>query len=80
MGIVVPKLLISDGFPENWRALYACVSFHTQTHQQTNLSPVLSSQAFIPLEVLKVVGQVKGIEPSLSAWEADNEMVLCFGY
>jgi hypothetical protein len=33
----------------------------------------MSSQASIPLEALKIVERVKGIESSLSAWEADNE-------
>jgi hypothetical protein len=29
----------------------------------------------MPLEALKTVERVKGIEPSLSAWEADNEII-----
>jgi len=54
-----------------------CESFYAQRTNKLSpkLSPVLSSQASVPLEALKIVARVKGIEPSLSAWEADNEIV-----
>lgn len=37
----------------------------------TNLCRVV----LIPIEALKIVERVNEIEPSLSAWEADNELI-----
>ena len=41
------------------------------TKTVTNLCRVV----LIPIESLKIVERVKEIEPSLSAWEADNELI-----
>lgn len=37
------------------------------------LSPVSPDATSTPLEALKIVERVKGIDPSSSAWEVDNE-------
>jgi hypothetical protein len=41
-----------------------------QTHKRTPIQPPTDcSHVLAPLEALKLVERVKGIEPSLSAWE-----------
>lgn len=53
------------------RVLWICMSF-MPAHRQT-VTKIVTSQAYVPLEALKIMEGVKGVEPSLSAWEADNE-------
>ena len=63
------------GFRGRSRKLAGSACLHElscSTAKTDKLSPVLSRQASTPLEALKIVERVKGIEPSLSAWKADN--------
>lgn len=55
-----------------WRRPICCLCVHT--HKRTPIQPPTDcSHVHAPLEALKLVERVKGTEPSLSAWEADNE-------
>lgn len=75
-------LLVSDGFPENRRSRRACErdarDYLTLIQTDQKRPPTDCSHVHAPLEALKTVERVKGIEPSLSAREAcsDGEKLL----